>query len=52
MSFCLHHSKLFTRRTNFAQLPCLLLADKFPPKFSIWRANSQTWRVLPKNCIR
>ena len=22
MSFCLHHSKLFTRRTKFAQLPC------------------------------
>lgn len=30
MSFCLHHSKLFTRRTKFAQLPCLPLANKFP----------------------
>lgn len=39
MSFCLHHSKLFTRRTKFAQLPCLPLANKFPPKLSIWRVN-------------
>lgn len=52
MSFCLHHSKLFTRRTKFAQLPCLPLTDKFPPKLSIWRVNGQTRRVFPKNCIR
>lgn len=39
MSFCLHHSKLFTRRTKFAQLPCLPLTNKFPPKLSIWRVN-------------
>ena len=42
MSFCLHHSKLFTRHTKFAQLPCLPLANKFPPKLSIWRVNGQT----------
>lgn len=35
MSFCLHHSKLFTRRTKFAQLPCLPLTNKFPPKLSV-----------------
>ena len=52
MSFCLHHSKLFTRRTKFAQLSCLPLADKFPPKLSIWRVNGQTRHVFPKNCIR
>lgn len=49
MSFCLHHSKLFTRRTKFAQLPCLPLTNKFPPKLSIWRVNGQTKvRVPPK----
>ena len=42
MSFCLHHSKLFTRRTKFAQLPCLPLANKFPPKLSIWRVNGRS----------
>ena len=45
MSFCLHHSKLFTRRTKFAQLPCLPLANKFPPKLSIWPNKV---RVPPK----
>ena len=48
MSFCLHHSKLFTRRTKFAQLPCLPLANKFPPKLSIWRVNGQTRRAFPE----
>ena len=48
MSFCLHHSKLFTRRTKFAQLSCLLLANKFPPKLNIWRVNGQTRRVFPQ----
>ena len=49
MSFCLHHSKLFTRRTKFAQLPCLPLANKFPPKLSIWRVKRPNKvRVPPK----
>lgn len=48
MSFCLHHSKLFTRRTKFAQLPCLPLANKFPPKLSIWRVNGQTRCAFPE----
>ena len=42
MSFCLHHSKLFTRRTKFAQLPCLLLANKvriLPKLYPIKKAN-------------
>lgn len=52
MSFCLHHSKLFTRRTKFAQLSCLPLTDKFPQKLNIWRVNGQTRRVFPQNCIR
>lgn len=47
MSFCLHHSKLFTWRTKFAQLPCLPLANKFPPKLSIWRVNGQTRCAFP-----
>ncbi len=53
MSFCLHHSKLFTWRTKFAQLPCLPLANKFPPKLSaktqhLARQRPNKVRVPPK----
>ena len=49
MSFCLHHSKLFTRRTKFAQLPCLPLTNKFPPKLSIWRVPPKLYPIKKAN---